>query len=253
VRSSPSAGVEVGSSRSSGGGSPERLTNRLHVNPLDERLDLSEVAQAPSWTRDHRRGDPLRRPRTACARPCSTSCRTPSRHRAGPRCAWAPSPTGRREPADPARRLRHQGRARAGAGPAGDRPLPRRGRRRPRPLPRARSARPVTAAVTWTLRGPTRTRWCTTVLTSSRTGGDTTMLPLLATSEPLLHRATDALQPGSAAAPEPRRRRGARGRRLRGAPGGEPHGRAGRPAEVVGPAGAAWRERELGLAPVRGG
>jgi AcrR family transcriptional regulator len=52
----------------------------------------------------------------------------------------------------------------------------------------------VTAAVTWTLLRADEDPMVHTVLTSSRTGGDTTMLPLLATSEPLLHRATDALQ-----------------------------------------------------------
>lgn len=51
----------------------------------------------------------------------------------------------------------------------------------------------VTAAVTWTLRRADEDPMVHTVLTSSRSGGDTTMLPLLATSEPLLHRATDAV------------------------------------------------------------
>jgi len=52
----------------------------------------------------------------------------------------------------------------------------------------------VAAAVTWTLRRADEDPMVHTVLTSSRSGGDTTMLPLLATSEPLLHRATEAVQ-----------------------------------------------------------
>lgn len=52
----------------------------------------------------------------------------------------------------------------------------------------------MSAAVTYTLRRADEDPMLHTVLTSSRTGGDATMLPLLATSEPLLHRATDAVQ-----------------------------------------------------------
>ncbi len=51
----------------------------------------------------------------------------------------------------------------------------------------------VDAAVAYTLRRADQDPMLHTVLTSSRTGGDATMLPLLATSEPLLHRATDAV------------------------------------------------------------
>ena len=51
----------------------------------------------------------------------------------------------------------------------------------------------VSAAVAYTLRRADEDPMLHTVLTSSRTGGDATMLPLLTTSEPLLHRATDAV------------------------------------------------------------